>query len=89
MDTAQSPKRTTMRAGSRKSIAHVPSNGMISDKENLTLDAAGLVGSTVQSMAALKGNRSKSMGPEDLAALRVDAGNRQKVDIEHSLVRPS
>lgn len=59
------------------SIAHTPVAHTLSDKENLTLDAAGLIG--LKPTSVVKKSRSKSIGPGGLDALHSDAGNRQKV----------
>lgn len=85
----ESPNRSNLRARSRESIADILSTDKIGDKENLTLDVAGLTESSTQVKATVNKNRSKSIGPEDLEVLRKDAGNRQKVLYWHSLTRQS
>lgn len=79
MEAPQSPKKAIGRPRSRKSIAHIPSGNEVRDKENLTVDTAGLAISTSKNTSVGRKNRSKSIGPGGLDALQSDAGNRQKV----------
>lgn len=81
MDTLNSPRQAATRPRSRKSITHIPSTDATSDKENLTVDTAGLASVPTQSTSRVKKSRSKSIGPGGLDALYSDAGNRRKVDL--------
>lgn len=69
----------TSRSRSRRSIAHLPSE-VASSKENLGIEEVlrnPVLASPVK--AGSRKNRSKSIGPGSLDALRADSGNRQKV----------
>lgn len=79
MEAPQSPKKMNIRPRSRVSIAHTPTADALGEKENLTVDAAGLIGSTAKTISAIRKSRSKSLGPGGLDALHSDAGNRQRV----------
>jgi len=80
MEVPQSPRKANIRPRSRKSIAHTPTADALGDKENLTVDVAGLTGLTAKNTSVVKKSRSKSIGPGGLDALHSDGGNRQKVD---------
>ena len=75
MSTTQNSKATEKRPLSRKSIAHLPSQDISLEKENLT-DGVSV---TELTSKPVKKSRSKSLGPGGLDALNEDAGNRQKV----------
>ena len=79
MTTIPSPKAAGTRPRARKSIAHMPSPDITGDKENLTVDSAGLSSLAVSSKLDGKKSRSKSIGPGGLDALKEDAGNRRAV----------
>ena len=79
MLTAQSPKVASMRPRARKSIAHMPSPELGGEKENLTIDSAGISSLSASSMPVGKKLRSKSIGPGGLDALKENAGNRRAV----------
>lgn len=79
MEAPKSPRKTNSRPRSRMSIAHTPAADTVGDKENLTVNAAGLIALTANSTFVIKKSRSKSIGPGGLDALHSDAGNRQKV----------
>ncbi len=79
MSTTQSPKASGMQPRARKSIAHIPSPDITGDKENLTVDSAGISSLTASSKLGGKKSRSKSIGPGGLDALRENGGNRRAV----------
>ena len=57
----------------------MPSPDITGDKENLTVDSAGLSSLAASSKLAGKKSRSKSIGPGGLDALKENAGNRRAV----------
>ncbi len=79
MEAPQSPRKANIHPRSRKSIAHTPIADALGDKENLTVDAAEVIGWTAKATTVMKKSRSKSIGPGGLDALLSDGGNRQKV----------
>ena len=85
MEAPQSPRKTNIRPRSRMSVAHIPTADALGDKENLTVDAAEVIGWTAKATTVMKKSRSKSIGPGGLDALLSDAGNRQKVGSNREL----
>lgn len=79
MAITQSPKAVQTRPGARKSIAHLPSLEINTEKENMTLGDIATTSSMADVKAGPKKKRSKSIGPGGLDALKEDAGNRRKV----------
>ncbi len=79
MATPQSPKVSAARPRARKSIAHMPSPDISGDKENLTIDSAGILSLTTSKRPTGRESRSKSIGPGGLDALKGNAGNRRAV----------
>ena len=86
METSQSPREASTQPRSRKSISHIPTASATGDKENLTVDTAGLKATTAQAKPGFKKSRSKSIGPGGLDPLHSDAGNRQKVESNHAML---
>lgn len=78
MSSTRSPKVPRVRQA-RKSIAHTPSADIIGNKENATVDAGAIASFSAQGKQAAKKNRSKSIGPGGLDALKEDSGNKQEV----------
>lgn len=78
MSNDQSPKAPRVRQA-RKSIAHTPSADIIRDKENATVDTGTIASFSAQGKQAAKKNRSKSIGPGGLDALKEGSGNKQEV----------
>lgn len=78
MSSTQSPKVPRVRQG-RKSIAHMPSADITGNKENATIDAGAIANFSAQGNQTKKKNRSKSIGPGGLDALREGSGNQQEV----------
>lgn len=79
MQATQSPKKIRAPPRARKSIAHLPSPDVNTEKENLTVDSAAVITSVAQGKPVAKKLRSKSIGPGGLDALKEDAGNRRLV----------
>lgn len=88
MQTLQSPKKGRAGPRARKSIAHMPTQGVNGDKENITVDIAAATvavsNSIAQEKPLAKKPRSKSIGPGGLDALKEDTGNRRQVLDHHS-----
>ena len=63
----------------RKSIAHTPSTDITANKENTTVDVGGIASLSAQGKQGAKKNRSKSIGPGGLDALKEGSGNKQEV----------
>ena len=80
MSNSQSPKVPRVRQA-RKSIAHTPSADITGNKENATVDAGEIASFSVQGKQAAKKNRSKSIGPGGLDALKDGSGNKQEVGL--------
>lgn len=78
MSSVQSPKPPRVRQA-RKSIAHTPSAEISGNKENATVDVAAVASLSAQGKKAVKKNRSKSIGPGGLDALKEGSGNKQEV----------
>lgn len=57
----------------------MPSPDISGDKENLTIDSAGISSLTALKRPAGMNSRSKSIGPGGLDALRENSGNRRAV----------
>ena len=79
MSTTQSPKASPGRPRARKSIAHIPLQDPVVEKEN----TEELLSNASTNPKPAKKIRSKSLGPGGLDALKEDAGNRQKVYYFH------
>lgn len=80
METIQSPKKKARAPPrSRKSIAHMPTLAVNTEKENVTVNLAVPSTSIAHDKVAAKKSRSKSIGPGGLDALKEDAGNRRQV----------
>ena len=78
MSSIPSPKAPRVRQA-RKSIAHTPSADIIGNKENTTVDVGAIAGLSAQGKQGAKKNRSKSIGPGGLDALKEGSGNKQEV----------
>lgn len=78
MSSTQSPKAPRVRQA-RKSIAHMPSADINGNKENATVDAGAIASFSAQGKQAAKKNRSKSIGPGGLDALKEGSGNKLEV----------
>lgn len=78
MEATQSPKKARAPARSRKSIAHMPSPEVNTDKENVTIDSVTQLSSVTKVRSTLTKPRSKSIGPGGLGTLKEDAGNRRQ-----------
>ena len=78
MSSTQSPKIPRVRQA-RKSIAHTPSADITGNKENATIDTGAIASFGAQGKQAAKKNRSKSIGPGGLDALKEGSGNKQEV----------
>ena len=63
----------------RKSIAHTPSAYINGNEENARLDEGMNASLSAQGKQAAKKNRSKSIGPGGLDALKEGSGNKQQV----------
>ena len=88
MSSTQSPKPPRVRQA-RKSIAHTPSAYIIGKGENATVDAGTVASFSAQGKQAAKKNRSKSIGPGGLDALKESSGNKLEVGLRtRSLVKP-
>ena len=74
----QSPKAPRVRQV-RKSIAHTPSAYLNGNEENTRLDGGTNASLSIQGKQAAKKNRSKSIGPGGLDALKEGSGNKQEV----------
>lgn len=88
MSNTQSPKAPRVRQA-RKSIAHMPSAGIVGDKENATVDAGAIASFSAQGKQAAKENRSKSIGPGGLDALKEGSGNKQEVGLPRQSLEES
>lgn len=80
MSSTQSPKAPRVRQA-RKSIAHTPSSDITGNEENATVDAGTIASFSAQGKQAAKKNRSKSIGPGGLDALKEGSGNKQEVGL--------
>ena len=78
MSSTQSPKIPRVRQA-RKSIAHTPSADITGNKENATVGTGAIASFGAQGKQAAKKNRSKSIGPGGLDALKDGSGNKQEV----------
>ena len=74
----QSPKPPRVRQA-RKSIAHTPSAYIPRDGENAKVDTEMHAHFSAQGKQLAKKNRSKSIGPGGLDALKEGSGNKQEV----------
>ena len=88
-----SPKAPRVRQV-RKSIAHTPSAYLNGNEENTRLDGGTSASLSAQGKQVAKKNRSKSIGPGGLDALKEGSGNKQQVrlpreDFENSRANPS
>ena len=85
MSSTQGPKLPRVRQA-RKSIAHTPSAYNIGMEENATINGGIIAGVHAPGKQAAKKNRSKSIGPGGLDALKESSGNKQDVgSCKHSL----
>ena len=75
---APSPKPPRARQA-RKSIAHTPSAYITGNQENAKIDLGANANLSVQGKQVVKKNRSKSIGPGGLDALKETSGNKQEV----------
>ena len=80
MSSAQSPKLPRVRQA-RKSIAHMPSADVARSEENATVDSGMIASFSAQGKQVAKKNRSKSIGPGGLDALKEGSGNKQEVGL--------
>jgi len=67
----------------RKSLAHLPSPEVGGDKENATMDSAGMSNLTAHDKRTAKKSRSKSIGPGGLDALKESTDNKREVRYGH------
>ena len=83
MSSTQSPNPPRVRQA-RKSIAHTSSADIAGNKENATVDPGEIASFSAQGKQAAKKNRSKSIGPGGLDALKEGSGNKQEVGLRQS-----
>ena len=86
--TIPSPKAPRVRQV-RKSIAHTPSAYLNGNEENTRFDGGTSASLSAQGKQVPKKNRSKSIGPGGLDALKEGSGNKQEVRLSREeLERP-
>ncbi|CAD6589673.1 MAG: hypothetical protein ASARMPRED_004164 [Alectoria sarmentosa] len=91
MSSTQSPKIPRVRQA-RKSIAHTPSADITGNKENATVGTGAIASFGAQGKQAAKKNRSKSIGPGGLDALKDGSGNKQEPSLPpyvKSILKPT
>ena len=73
----------------RKSIAHTPSAYLTGNEENTRVDMGKDASLSVQGKQVTKKNRSKSIGPGGLDALKEGSGNKQEVRLPRQYLEKS
>ena len=84
----QSPKPPRVRQA-RKSIAHTPSAYIPGNEENANVDSGMHANLDAQGKQVAKKNRSKSIGPGGLDALKEGSGNKLEVRLPRHCLEKS